>query len=92
MLAGVANAIGLATLGVAILAIAAAIGWLYYVRHRSKVEAAAEVQKIAPEHVRAYLDAADIPGMVADQVAQIMAQRGGLSAEEQAQELSEDPE
>lgn len=94
-LAAVAAAIAVATAVLGIITIAAAIGWLFYVRHRTKIEAKSEVEKVAPAEVRAYLDA-KVPEMVAEIVAQLSGQteansKGGLSPDEQAEALSEDP-
>lgn len=94
-LSAVAVSISLATAALGILTIAAAIGWLFYVRHRTKMEARREVEKVAPEHIRAYLDE-NVPGMIAEILAQISTTSvdrpsAGMSPEEQAEILNEDP-
>lgn len=90
-----ADAIALATFGLALLVAIGTLGWLFYVRHRTKMEAKAEVQKVAPEQIKAYLEV-HVPEMVAEMFAALSAGSGkdsgpGLTAEEQAKELGEDP-
>lgn len=53
-LAAVADAIALATFGLAIIVAFATLGWFIYVRHRTREEAKLEVSKIAPAHIKAY--------------------------------------
>ncbi len=94
-LAAVAVSIAIATALLGLVTVLAAIGWLFYVRHRTKLEAKGEVEKVAPEQIRAYLDA-NVPGMVAEIVAQLnsssSSNRGiGLTSNEQAEALGEDP-
>lgn len=93
LLSGVAISISLATGALAVLTILGAIGWMFYVRHRTKVEAKSEVEKIAPGEVKAYLDA-HVAGMVAEAVAALSSNvnGGGLTPEEQAEALSKDEE
>jgi len=47
-LAAVADAIALATFGLAIIVAFATVGWFVYVRHRTREEAKSEVEKVAP--------------------------------------------
>ncbi len=91
-LAGLGVAISLATLALALITLAGAIGWLFYVRHRTKIAAKEEAEKVVPTEVRAYLDER-IPGMVAEAVAALATQgsTGGVSAEDQARDLGGEP-
>lgn len=89
------DAVMYATFGLALLVTLATFGWFIYVRHRTREEAKSEVARVAPEHVRAYLDER-LPGMVADAFAALVAGQdhsssGGAAAEEQARDLGGEP-
>jgi hypothetical protein len=83
------------TLVVVVLGIFVAVRWGQNVMREAKEEARREVEKIAPDHVRTYLDE-KVPGMVADAVAAVNSPAGasgqsGPSAEDQARDLGAEP-
>lgn len=93
-LAAVADAIALATFGLAIIVAFATLGWFIYVRHRTREEAKTEVQKVAPAHIKAYLEER-LPGMVADALAALTvtgspAFTAAMTAQDQGRTISED--
>ena len=67
-LAAVADAIALATFALGLIVAFATIGWFLYVRHRTREEAKAEVEKVPPAHIKAHLEG-KLPGMVAEALA-----------------------
>jgi hypothetical protein len=90
----VANSIALATFALAIIVAFATLGWFVYVRHRTREEAKTEVAKVAPAHVRAYLEE-QLPGMVAEALAALTVtsppENASASGQEQGKARSEDP-
>ena len=92
-LAAVADAIALATFGLAIIVAFATLGWFVYVRHRTREEARTEVEKVAPAHIKAYLDER-LTGMVSEAVAVLTVTAGTapsspMTAQEQREAFSE---
>ena len=88
-IAGLAVSLNYATLGLGILSLLALIGWLIYVRHRAREAAKAEVEKVVPAEVRAYLDE-KLAGIVAEVIPPLLPRHEQPNAEEQAQQLRED--
>ena len=93
-LAAVADAIALATFGLAIIVAFATLGWFVYVRHQTRVEAKIEVEKVVPAHIKAYLEER-LAGLVSEAVASLTltaepAREIAMSGQEQGRALSED--
>jgi hypothetical protein len=78
------------TLVVVALGIVVAVRWGQNVVREAKEEAKREVEKVAPAHVRTYLDER-VPGMVAEAVAALNPPGSGTSAEQQQEDLGGEP-
>jgi hypothetical protein len=94
--ASLSVAMTLATLFLAILALATAVGWFFWVRHTSKEAARKEAEKSVPTEVRNHLNER-LPAMVNEIIAPhieqllALARGGGQTPSEQAKAFNEEP-